>query len=396
MPDRMRTVFRASSFTAAVILTATTLSACIDKEIEEPDLSGSQSSSSARNAGNGDGGDNAGNGSNKSTAWYKAYRDVLSDPAKYPLNDAVRFTPTNEFYYALVEANGGGAPELLLAHRGEDFSPVIVFTISQPGGTVASTDNLIMGVASAGGDRMRLESSISGEGLYQIDWTSTSHTGSSQKYKLEGSNPVAAGTAEQFPNLDLLPDHQVIRWTRSDDLSALDAGIKGSVADPDQFPGGRGGVELIDRNELEGGSGSAAGSRDTGHGAARSAAGADGVTDMGSGQAVAIGTVRKVTAGELMDSGATPNGEPADQTHYILQFDHPVTVTAKKLNGVFTYTQDYAALGEKSQFANDSGRWERFVGKRVRITSSDLWYPTDASLPLGVLRVGNATNVEVL
>lgn len=114
--------------------------------------------------------------------WAAEYATVLDDPGAHnfevpnPSGFDVAYVPNGEYSYALVEANGGGAPELLLSSMSVDeyssrFARVLVF--STDSGSLESSDQaLISGAAGAGGSRVSVEASQLGRGLYQNQWSS--------------------------------------------------------------------------------------------------------------------------------------------------------------------------------------------------------------------------------
>lgn len=350
------------------VLSATmlfTLSACSSDSLPEP---GAQSSSESTSQ----------EPSLDDATWAATYRSILANPGEYPVNPAARYTPTGEYSYALVEANGGGNPELLLAVEGTEFNPVIVFTTdgAEDGTATASTENLIFGVASAGGARSRLESSAAGTGVYQVDSRSTSPTATSQKYTLDGTGLAKSGPSEDFDNMTILPDHQVIKWTPSTDISALRAGLAGSIAPEGFIAGGRNGTDLVDLSEFEGGPSD------------KPSASGDTVT--------LNGVIRAWSTEEALQGQPAPNPEDPNNVYYVIIFDKPVEITGMKAGSDYTQVNDFGVVGKKERQRDDSAEWEPYVGKRVTLTvpTKTFMYPSDTSLPLGGLML-KPSKVEV-
>ena len=118
------------------------------------------------------------------TDWQSEYEWVLSHPGDYAVNSAAQYTPDGTYEYALVEATGGGTPELLLAVGGSDTTPVIVFTIGEDGKARASTDVLVMGAPGNGGGRLAVWASAGGRGVYQISGSSLGKESVSELFAL--------------------------------------------------------------------------------------------------------------------------------------------------------------------------------------------------------------------
>lgn len=80
----------------------------------------------------------AGRPEDTGAAWKREYEWVLEHPDDYPVNSAAQYTPGGASKYAIVEATGGGTPELLLAVGQGHTNPVIVFAIGPDGKAVWS------------------------------------------------------------------------------------------------------------------------------------------------------------------------------------------------------------------------------------------------------------------
>lgn len=114
-----------------------------------------------------------------------------------------------------------------------------------------------------------------------------------------------------------------------------------------------------------------------------------------------IGTVEKQSTSEVLNGNPVPNpgSQLESDRYYVLVLDEPVEVTLNKA-GDQNYSQvnEIVSLGEVTKYADDSARWDPYVGKRVRLiaTKADLSYPSDTSLPLGALGLWQNGRVEEL
>lgn len=273
------------------------------------------------------------------------FTTVLDNPPTMPEDRASRFHPTGTHSYALVEATGDGTPDLLLRINGEEFSRVLLYTLGDSGEPVASTDYLLDGAAGAGGSRARVLASASGAGVYEISHQSVHPEGTSRLYRLEGGSLriVDERTVEA---LSTPPDHVEITW--------LDIPAPGAPA-PE----------------------------------APAAAEGDSFT----------GTVVEKSTSEVMNGERPPNGEPESNRYYLLELDAPMDATAQLGGGGGTDTRTITAvsLGRKDRYSDDSAEWLPLVGKRVTVTPHvpQSHWPSDTSLPLGMLGVGASYDVVV-
>ncbi|WP_394288366.1 hypothetical protein [Corynebacterium variabile] len=112
------------------------------------------------------------------------------------------------------------------------------------------------------------------------------------------------------------------------------------------------------------------------------------------GQITLTGNVVETTAGELMDGGRTPNGEPASDRYIVLQLSSPQQVTARKSGGPGTMDKTVSQIS----LATPSGSlssidWDSYVGRQVTVTTTPdgLWFPSDTGLPLGMVRLDEGT-----
>lgn len=118
---------------------------------------------------------------------------------------------------------------------------------------------------------------------------------------------------------------------------------------------------------------------------------------------VVEGTVVKKTGAQLQPEG-TPNGEDPASEYFLLHMHAPQEFTDHNHAGsVFTNTTEYVFLGARETsargYANvQNTEWEHFVGERVRLTIAPqhVRFQTDASMPMGALRVARYESAEVL
>ncbi|MDN6660486.1 MAG: hypothetical protein L0L26_01275 [Corynebacterium variabile] len=106
------------------------------------------------------------------------------------------------------------------------------------------------------------------------------------------------------------------------------------------------------------------------------------------------GNVVETTAGELMDGGRTPNGEPTSELHIILQLNGPHQIEAKKSGSPGTWEETVTQVSLATPNGSLSSiDWDSYVGQEVTVTttSEDLWFPSDTGLPLGMVRLNEGT-----
>lgn len=304
--------------------------------------------------------------------WQSEYGKVLDNPGEYdftganPAGVAVEFSAIGEYEYALVETNGGGNPELLLSSWGTDpgqgrYARVLVF--STDGGALEhSTQAMTMGAAGAGGFRAAVEASQLGRGLYQITGSSGRGEGESVWCDVEGVQFTSCAEPTPARLTGSLPLHQLITWTPIDDRSALEIGEPTVLLPDDENP------NAVDAPDV-----------------------------------VIEGNVVKKTGAELRPGGM-PNGEDPSSEYILLQLDAPQEFTDYMHAGsVTTQETDAVSLGinERSPggYAHaHGGEWSALVGQRVRLTLDprNVHFQTDASMPMGALRIGRFEKVEVL
>lgn len=301
--------------------------------------------------------------------WQSEYAGVLDHAGAYefdvpnPAGIDTEFVPTGEYDYALVEATGGGAPELLLSQWSIDssssrFARVLMFTVDS-GSLTQSSNALTYGAAGAGGFRAGVDASQLGRGIYQTQWSSGTGDQESTWCELDGSTIAAAAESQKIWVRHTPPLHLVIDWTPITDRGPLEAGEL-TVSNPeDTHP-----------------------------------APVDGPAE------VISGTVVRKTAAELEPDG-TPNGESADSEYFLLEMDSPREFTDHHHAGsVYSDTAEYVYLGRRewTRYEHiDGTEWEALVGERVTLTvdPSFIGFQTDASMPMGALRVSRYESVEI-
>lgn len=90
------------------------------------------------------------------------------------------------------------------------------------------------------------------------------------------------------------------------------------------------------------------------------------------------GTIRVMTNEEFMDGKPTPNGEPLDETHCVLVFDQPQTLTGPH-GGDSEWTQTDTML-----ILDDE--WCSREGQRITVNDPYLMFPSDAR-PTGTVGI---------
>ena len=315
------------------------------QDLPEPDVEGS-------------GGDKG----SSSSDWQSEYAWVLDHPGDYPVNSAAQYTPDGTYEYALVEANGGGSPELLLAVGGTDVDPVIVFTIGDDGKAHASEDVLLMGAPGNGAGRLAVWASADGAGVYQIAGSAGSRESSSELFRLDGAS-LRGGAQETFPSDSHLADHMLIDWHPVSDPHPLRAGTP-TVFAPS---GGASAPESSSQIEF-------------------------------------VGNVVRKTGEELMAPRGLgmPNGQSPESEYFLLWLDEPMTVTGTVGGSTDTKEIEFVTLGSREYWPHGpqeyNTHWEDFVGKRMKFTkdADDIAFPSDTSMPLGSTWMGDEATYEVL
>ena len=299
--------------------------------------------------------------------WRTEYEWILSHPGDYPVNAAAQYTPDGTYDYALVEATGGGTPELLLAVGGSDTTPVIVFTIGDDGKARASTDVLMMGAPGNGGGRLTVLASAGGRGVYQISGSSLGKESVSELFALNGTS-LSGGAKETFPSEGHLPDHQLIDWNPVSSPQPLRDGNL-TVLPPSGESVSGGDSQTAPSNQIE-----------------------------------FVGNVVRKTGEELMAPRGLdmPNGQDPQSEYFLLWLDQPMSVTGFVGGGTDTKEIQYVALGSRELWPRGPEEknieWEGRVGERVSILKDkdDIGFPSDTSMPLGALWISPEDTFEVL
>ncbi|MGO1903754.1 MAG: hypothetical protein ACTIA3_12425 [Corynebacterium casei] len=283
------------------------------------------------------------------------YRRVIESPESFPVKGDADFVARGNYSYALIEATGDDHPELLLMVHARESSPISVFTIEDES-LVHADGVLIDGALGGGGLRLRVKGSISGSGLYQIDHHSLSEDGQSTLFDFTDGQLLRVEEPSFFKLASPPSDHHDIEWFDTEEPSGLDewegAGTSSSSnAEP---------VESTAASESE---------------------------DWGTYQFT--GVVEKETALELMDGGGMPNSESLDEEHLVMVLDSPMNITAQTV-GPHTRSAFIGEVNLPGFFLQDeSYDWSQHIGERITISAEPehIRFPTDASLPLGMLRV---------
>lgn len=102
-----------------------------------------------------------------------------------------------------------------------------------------------------------------------------------------------------------------------------------------------------------------------------------------------------MTAGELMEGGRTPNGEPTSDIYVVLQLDSPTPVSAQQ-SGSPGQTRDetVSEISLATPYGSLSSiNWDNYIGEQVTVdaTADGLMFPSDTGLPLGMVRLTEGT-----
>lgn len=292
-----------------------------------------------------------------------AYRDVVANAAAYPVNPSAQYEPRGGYGYALVEATYDDVPELLVRVNGMEYSPVLIFSYDDAADEVIQTEEvLIDGAAGAGGGRSRVWASKDGSGIYQVDYHSIQPEQYSSKFEVYGESLGKVEDRAKFFRGQLLPDLQPLVWYDSDDEVGFDIiqGVGGAAPGADDLTGNASNTPPGDESTEES-------------------------TYQFTGKVVIK------TNAELPEHGGPANGEPMDEEHIIMVLDSPQEVTAQTVgpqSRTALMTQVVLHVSN-SQVGIENSKWLPYVGERITIASNadDLRYPTDTTMPLGMLRV---------
>lgn len=289
------------------------------------------------------------------------YRTVIENPENYPVNVDVSFVPTGSYSYSLVETPGEELPSLLLMVHSEGLSLINVFTVDD-GRLVQINGAFIDGETSGDRQRVSVKGSRSGVGLYQVEHHTTSGEGFSTLYDFEGDALYPVSSRESYNASTEPSDHYDIEWTNISDHSVLEGRL-----------GLRGTSSIQSHTSAE--------------------PGAEAPEAEDSDIQQFTGVVYEKTAQELMDGGETPNGEPWDELHIVMELDNPRDVTAVNYgtNTVTRFVDEVALISDENGYD-----WSQHIGQRITISVvfDQMRFPSDASLPLGALRIFDFTQIE--
>lgn len=272
---------------------------------------------------------------------------------------------TGDFEFALVDITGDGEDELLVRAVGNHISATQVFAAGEDGDELTRIDrNFYAGAASTGGFRAELHAASDGSGLLSSEGQSGAGQYTTEKWTVDGSEMVETGDGWDF-RLDQKPD----------DLESLQAEIEwGSVGDvcvdgaPNPTRGSSASGPAPDRGSSP---------------------------EPSDGEFALTGTVVEMTAGELMEGGRTPNGEPTSDIYVVLQLDSPTPVSAQQ-SGSPGQTRDetVSEISLATPYGSLSSiNWDNYIGEQVTVdvTADGLMFLSDTGLPLGMVRLTEGT-----
>lgn len=305
-------------------------------------------------------------GSANFSALAEAYKKAIADPSSIKMNSSSGSTPTGTARYGFADVTGDGAPEMLYSVGTDRWEPVSIFYSEDGGKTVKNTnDVLIQGVANSGGGRASVAAATSGVGIWDMSWMSMQPTVSAKHYTLEGNKIKKSGKTLEYSKEGENPkEMRPIAWFDSKNNAGFDILAKGSIPTHSDDMGTTG---VLNRNSSGGGA------------PAQSSESSNSFN----------GTVRLKTAADLMDGKPTPNGESLSEEFWILELASPQEITAKSAAHTTTKTVSEIYLGENYN-------WPQYQDKQVTLTAvpMTMQFPTDASLPLGMLRLGTSFEVS--
>lgn len=311
--------------------------------------------------------------------------------------DTYEFLPNSDpdaaftgYQYALADMTGDDIPELIVQTDGM-VQWVRVFSADvQTNSVIAPINSLMKGARSAGGFRGSLSGSRNGEYLFYTVLESGTGLAGTQKVTIDGSALKYENFAEYtIGETSPISEQEVILdFISTTDLSLLE-----------QLAGGK----LPDIDEAD---------SDNVHGAADKEADEQQDTRLSeeerkqqaieqartAGKNVYTGTLRVMTYDEVLQWDEKPDPNPGyhGNTQYvILLLDEPQEISARSSGDgkIKTKTEDAISLLEyfESEYGSDDAdrraeleAWRPYDGKPVVVEiSEDIWWPSDASLPLG-------------
>lgn len=293
------------------------------------------------------------------------YADVLDAPEEYVFAyDQISADEKPSTYeYALVELNGGGTPELLVAATVQDGdSRVIrVFGVDEAGELVDPDGTFLDGVAGAGGKRAEVLAEQNGRGIAQIFGRADEPNHDGFVWTLDGAELKNAkrdftydATAE---NSQWLP----IEYFPVDDRDALH-GFEPTMAEGTQ--------EVAESGE---------GSTEE-----------EPVVAENLPMNTARGTIRVLNAPELarlQGMDMTPNGEDESYLYAVFIFDEPQSFKANSSGDPGQQVRDgvrMVGLGERAPWGNSGTGFDQDgVSMIAQFPDDQCWFPSDAALPMG-------------
>lgn len=288
-----------------------------------------------------------------------AYEQVLASP---PQLDTLNHWPDEKFLgtysYAIGEFNSDGRPDMLIRKDYMGWAPITMISTDANYNIIQATASLMEGAASAGGSRVSLTFNGTGDGVFQVGYQSVGTTGDSEQYRLMGTMPTMVAK-RQVPVMPFPTDHIQPNWHQTTDPSGLDtlaqvaatfANASGPAAEPAAAAPEVAGTKLT-------------------------------------------GTLHHLTYQEALFGERDPNpGADRGDMYWILLLDAPTTVTGNIVSSssnVRTETIDDGVL-------LTVGDYSQFEGQHVTITTPEVSgrFPSDTSVPLGMLRVSEVLDIR--
>lgn len=324
----------------------------------------------------------------EATDRWSAFADILDDPSALDLASDPSPDATGDYSYALGDVTGEDEPELLIAVDDKKSSPVHIVTTDDSGNTTVSRGSLRLSGADADGGRAAIHFAESGNGMYQATGQANSPAVTTQRYELDGDKLVNAGDVQTSPSGDLLPGHVEATFTSTTDRGPFD-----KVKDGGEERTGTGNGNATG----SAGQGAQGGAAAPAPGTAKDApqAEADAGADVGPNEVEIVGTVEELSTAEAAEGKTPPNNEDPNNRYFVLRFDKPQSLPVRSSSGGASDQTHQAALLDSIEHTpygsstGQSSRWENYAGQHVRVVvaKDNLWQPSDAGLPLGMLRM---------
>ncbi len=300
----------------------------------------------------------------------KLYRDAIANAASHFENKGVEdeLVQSGEYTYALAEVENLDTPALLLCLHGDEaqwggIDFVSVLYLDADGKLAEYESTLSRGVSGVGGYRGEIYASVYGDGLITTELSSGTGDTRASRLTFDGSTwtsqQVYHGSLalETSCTAPLETEQRELTWTATDDSSVLDAledetwasNVDDSAADA---------VSAAEEAGLQ----------------------------------VYTGTLRVLDTDGVCSLQGVSNPNPGyseAEAYTLLVFDEETDVDANNGDGIGRSTGKAAMI----RLALDDAAWNVYDGQQVTIAIDPnlIWWPSDASVPLGQPRASSFT-----